>query len=577
MGFDVSIRIAGEAGQGIQTIGALLCRIARKSGWEFLANQDYMSRVRGGNNSYSVIIGDRPPRSMHEKIDLLIALNTESIGLHRGALKPLGRIILDKERVSPKKNDPLFVDAAFRKIALGNGDVRFEGTVALGALSGMLGICLEVAQSAVQEEFGSKGADVFEANNACLREGHDIGRGKPYDWGGVSRKPDPSKIVCDGNEAVALGAVYAGCRFHSGYPMTPSTTIMETLAVFSSEIPLIVEQAEDEIAAINMAIGASYAGLRAMTATSGGGFALMTEGISLAAMLETPVVIVNGQRPGPATGLPTRTEQADLDMVVHAGHGEFARVVYAPGNITEAFELTIKAFDVADRMQIPAIILTDQYLADMVAPVCLPPEKDLPRARHVLPRGISPDEATYLRYKLTETGISPRAVPSWISGVVYADSDEHTEEGHITEDGALRAAMVEKRFLKKNALLLEEALPPHVKNITGARVVVCGFGSTLGVIEEVCESMEPDKMGRIHFQQVWPFPAAALASLLAQAPGAPIITVENNAGGQLAKLIRRETGTAIHGSVLKYDGRPFTFEDLSTRLEGYWRTHGIRF
>ena len=189
MGFDVSIRIAGEAGQGIQTIGALLCRIARKSGWEFLANQDYMSRVRGGNNSYTVIIGDRPVASMHERIDLLIALDAESIGLHQGALKPLGRIILDKERISPEKNDPLFVDVAFRKIALGRGDARFAGTVALGALSGMLGIGLEIAHSAVQEEFASKGAAVFEANSACLREGHDIGRGKPYDWGGVPSGP----------------------------------------------------------------------------------------------------------------------------------------------------------------------------------------------------------------------------------------------------------------------------------------------------------------------------------------------------------------------------------------------------
>jgi 2-oxoglutarate ferredoxin oxidoreductase subunit alpha len=354
--------------------------------------------------------------------------------------------------------------------------------------------------------------------------------------------------------------------------MTPATTIMETLAGFSSEIPLIVEQAEDEIAAINMVIGASYAGIRAMTATSGGGFALMTEGVSLAAMLETPVVIVNGQRPGPATGLPTKTEQADLDLVLHAGHGEFARAVFAPGTIEEMFELTVRAFDVADKFQVPAIILTDQYLADMVTAVRLPPSGDLPRMRHAA--AAIEEAGTYLRYKLTDTGVSPRRVPSRISGVVYADSDEHTEEGHITEDGALRTAMVDKRFSKKMALLCEEITVPCAANLTGAQLILLGFGSTRGVIEEICSGENPEKIGWIHFPQVWPFPVKALTALLAQAAGAArLITVENNAGAQLARLIQRETRIVIDASILKYDGRPFSYEDLFTRLEELRRQH----
>ena len=231
--------------------------------------------------------------------------------------------------------------------------------------------------------------------------------------------------------------------------MTPSTTIMETMAAFSLSTPIVVEQAEDEIAAINMAIGASYAGVRSMTATSGGGFALMTEGLSLAAMLETSVVIVNGQRPAPATGLPTRTEQADLNLVLYAGHGEFARAIYTPGNIEEAFELTVKAFDVSDRFQIPVIILSDQYLSDMVYAVDTLPIQELQRKRHILSREESVTVTKYQRYKNTDSGISPRAVPSWISDVLYADSDEHTEDGHITEDGIIRTAMVDKRFSKK--------------------------------------------------------------------------------------------------------------------------------
>jgi 2-oxoglutarate ferredoxin oxidoreductase subunit alpha len=571
--FDLSIRIAGEAGQGIQTIGALLCRIIRNCGWEFIANQDYMSRVRGGNNSYSVRISHKRVGSLKSNIDILLPLNGQSVALHRSSLTKGGRIVLDKNRLAPNESDVSFFDVPLQDIALKQGDARYAGSVALGVISGMLGIDREIIEKTVKDFFASKGPAASEANVACGREGYDLGKKEPYFPGEMPAQPDSSRVLCDGNEAVALGAVYAGCRFYSGYPMTPSTTIMETMAGFSNELPLIVEQAEDEIAAINMVIGASYAGVRAMTATSGGGFALMTEGVSLAAMLETPVVIVNGQRPGPATGLPTKTEQSDLDQVLHAGHGEFARVVYAPGNLEEAFELTVRAFDVADRFQIPVIILTDQYLADMVTPAALP-GNDLPRIRHVLPRSAPEADGPYLRYKLTETGISPRAVPSWISGVVYADSDEHSEEGHITEDGALRTAMVDKRFINKMTLLAKEVIAPSAENIAQARFIVLGFGSTKGVIEEVCAAFEQEKVGCIHFPQVWPFPSEALASLLAQAPDAHLITVENNAAGQLARLIQRESKIVIEGSIKKYDGRPFTYDDLFTRLEEYRSTHG---
>ena len=575
MSFDVSIRIAGEAGQGIQTIGSLLCRIIRNCGWEFMANQDYMSRVRGGNNSYTLRISDRRVLSLSDHVDILIPLNAESIALHRSALKPRGRIILDKERLAPGENHPSFLDVPFEAIALKQGgNARYAGSVALGALTGMLGIDIESVESVVWEFFASMGLAVAEDNGACAQMGYDLGRKEPNFQKIGKVQASASRFLLDGNEAIALGAVYAGCRFYSGYPMTPSTTIMETLAGFSSEMPLIVEQAEDEIAAINMVIGASYAGIRAMTGTSGGGFALMTEGISLAAMLETPVVIVNGQRPAPATGLPTRTEQADLDLVLHAGHGEFARVVYAPGTIEEAFELTITAFDVADRFQVPAIILSDQYMADMVTPVVLLRNGDLPRSRHTLARMVPKEEGTYLRYRLTETGVSPRAIPSWISSVVYADSDEHTEEGHITEDAAIRKAMVEKRFTIKMDLLLKEVLSPRVVNIEKARLILLGFGSTRGVIEDVCVAMKGEKVGCIHFPQVWPFPSGALASLLSQAPGARLLTVENNAGGQLARLIQRETRIVIDGSILKYDGRPFSYEDLFNRVEESRRIHG---
>jgi len=573
--YDCTIRIAGEAGQGIQTIGMSFCRIIKDCGWGLLANQDYMSRVRGGNNYYQIRLGNPPPVSFRQSIDVLVPLNAESVSLHRSILAPGGKIVIDKKNFNIIDESPAYLDAPLNAIAMDlGGKPHYYGSVALGILSGMLSMDFDIVERTLKDAFSSKGRDVEDRNVACARKGFEIGRDSPVKSPPLSAHKGASRYLLDGNEAIALGAVYAGCRFYSGYPMTPSTTIMETMAGFSTDLPLVVEQAEDEIAAINMAIGASYAGVRSMTATSGGGFALMTEGLSLAAMLETPVVIVDGQRPAPATGLPTRTEQADLDLVLHAGHGEFARAVYTPGNIKEAFELTVKAFDVSDRFQVPSVILSDQYLADMVSAVDDLGTKVVRPPRHIISKEESVEITGYRRYEITASGVSPRAIPSWISDVIYADSDEHTEDGHITEDGMIRTAMVDKRFSKKMELLRREVVDPLPVNIDGARLVLLGFGSTRGVIEDVCAQDPRKKIGCVHFSQVWPFPADALALLLNKAPAARLVTVENNAGAQLAKLIKRETLLEIDASILKYNGRPFTIEELTGRIEDYWRDHG---
>jgi 2-oxoacid:acceptor oxidoreductase, alpha subunit len=576
VGFDCTIRIAGEAGQGIQTIGVSFCRIIKDCGWSLLANQDYMSRVRGGNNYYQVRMGEQRPLSFGETIDILVPLNAESVNLHRGSLASAGRIVVDKKNFAITDESPSYLDAPLNAIALDiGGKPQYYGSVALGVLTGMLSMDFAIVERTLRDTFGPKGKDIIDRNVACAQKGFEIGKNSSVKMPSAPFHIETPKYLLDGNEAIALGAMYAGCRFYSGYPMTPSTTIMETMAAFSEDVPLVVEQAEDEIAAINMAIGASYAGARSMTATSGGGFALMTEGLSLAAMVETPIVIVDGQRPAPATGLPTRTEQADLNLVLHAGHGEFARVVYAPGNIEEAFELTVKAFDVSDRFQVPAIILSDQYLADMVSAIDIPETKGLRRRRHILSKEDSAAITRYRRYEITASGVSLRAIPSWIPDVIYADSDEHTEEGHITEDGAVRTAMVDKRFSKKMDLLRREIIGPLAVNIDNAQLILLGFGSTRNVIEETCMRDPQKKNGCIHFPQVWPFPADALATLLRKAPGAFLATVENNAGAQLAKLIKRETTLEIDASILKYDGRPFTIEELTRRIEDHWRGHGI--
>ena len=575
MKFDFSIRIAGEAGQGIQTVGSLLCSLVNKCGYELFAHQDYMSRVRGGNNFYQVRLSSEKKPACRERIHILAALSAESVALHRTALAENGQILLDQDRFGISDHHPSFVNVPLHEIALRlGGNEHYVGSVAFGAVAGMFAFDIDVVESVVQKEFASMGKEIADKNAVCVRSGYEIGLGHSFATLPKSVPALRPRLVIDGNEAIALGAVYAGCRFYSGYPMTPSTTIMETMAALSSDVPVVVEQAEDEIAAINMVIGASYAGVRAMTGTSGGGFSLMTEGLSLAAMLETPVVIILGQRPAPATGLPTRTEQSDLDLAIFAGHGEFARVVYAPGSLEEAFELTVKAFDVSDRFQAPAIILTDQYLADVVRTIEGFKTAGLSRTRHVLSRKESLSYETYRRYSDTESGVSPRAVPSWIADVVYADSDEHTEEGHITEDSDIRTMMVNKRFLKKMAALHGETIAPVAVHSDRARFLLLGFGSTQGVIEEICESPDFQDFGGVHFPQVWPFPTDALDSLLKKTPLAYLITVENNAGAQLAHLIKRETTAHIGYSILKYDGRPFTVEELGRKLNDFRSNHG---
>jgi 2-oxoglutarate ferredoxin oxidoreductase subunit alpha len=389
-----------------------------------------------------------------------------------------------------------------------------------------------------------------------------------------------------GNEALALGALAGGCKFAAGYPMTPGTGILSVLADEGPAAGLVFEQAEDELAALNLAIGASYAGARSMVATSGGGFALMVEALSLAGAIEAPVVLAVGMRPGPATGMPTRTEQGDLDFILTAGHGEFPRLVLSPGSPEEAFDLAQRAMDLAEEYQVPAIVLTDQYLADTI--IDMDPEifEVRPVSRHIVtgpdvPR--TPD-GKYLRYAVTPEGISPMAVPGEPGIVVVVDSDEHTEDGHLTEDHATRIRMVEKRRRKGEALALR-AFPPLVSGPPNGEALLIGFGSTKDVIEESRRILANEGVmaATVHLRQVLPFPAGEMADILSRYDVA--LTVENNISGQLAGLIRRNTGIGVDGTISRYDGLPFTPKELayearkriwearSTRMS---RTHGAR-
>jgi len=373
------------------------------------------------------------------------------------------------------------------------------------------------------------------------------------------------------NEAVGLGALASGCKFYSAYPMTPSTGIMLYIASKAKEFEVIVEQAEDEIAAINMALGASFAGIRAMTGTSGGGFALMVEGLSLAAMTETPIVIALAQRPGPATGLPTRTEQGDLLFALHAGHGEFPRVIFAPGTPEQAFLLTNKAFDLAQKYQIPVFILIDQYLSDSqwtydgfnLNKLTLTDW----RATESELEGVK----DYKRHFLTDHGISPFARPGTSRHLVVTDSDEHDEDGHLIEDAATRVQMVDKRLFRKMPLIRSEITPPVFYGNSRPDIILTGWGSTYGIMKEAVNILsETTKVAMLHFSEIFPFPSSQELDYLEILGKANMtIIVEQNASSQFARLMKTETGFEFTGKINRYDGRPFLVEELLGEISAY--------
>ncbi len=557
---DRSIVIGGQAGQGLVTVGTLLSKILVRSGYRIVVSQDYQSRVRGGHNSFAVRIVDDDAYGPTETIDILVALDKESVDVHRPQMTPRTTVIID-EALGITDGSSLVVP--YRDLA----DKRYENTVALGVLGVLLGLDREVITAALDDAFGKKDPAVGEKNRRVLEGAFAWADGRSVDLhrlAAVDRSGE--RLMMNGNEGIAFGALAAGVRFCSFYPMTPSTAVALNLAAWGPTAGIEVEQAEDEIAAINMALGASYAGAPAIVPTSGGGFALMTEGVALAGMTETPVVIVVAQRPGPATGLPTRTEQGELMFVISAGHGEFPRAVFAPGDVTECIKLTARAFEIAARFQGPVFILTDQYLADSYRAVTPP---DIAGLGPVDP-GLTDAgkvSAPYHRYEITPDGVSPRLLPGMADHLVVVDSDEHTPDGHITEDHAVRVRMVEKR-LAKSAGIEREVVAPSYQGPEKPELLLVSWGSTRGAVLEAARRLRDagKQTAVLAFSQVWPLVPDQFIKYLDAAR--EVAVVESNATGQFAGLITRETGFMVHKKVLRYDGLPMTAGFIVDRVAG---------
>ena len=562
---ELNIRITGEAGQGMNTIGSVISRIFTEAGFYIFSHLDYMSRIRGGNNYYQIRVSKYPIECPREKIDILIPLTAEALKLQKGSINEDGLTVVDRERFKVEDCSNFFC-INFYELAneAGDNDI-YINSVCTGILAALTGIKLNIVHEVISRIFANKGDEVVKKNLKSAELGfNDALEKSTSDRFKLPESQKSPKYLLNGKQAISLGAISAGCKFYSAYPMSPSTGVMETVAKYSDKHGIIVEQAEDEIAAVNMVIGASACGVRSMVSTSGGGFALMSEGISLAGMTETPLVVGNLQRPGPATGFPTRTEQADINLVLGAGHGEFAKVIYSPGTIEESFYLTKKAFNLSEKYQIPVIILSDQFLADSTRNINKFEFDKEGIERDYVTTQKSQKEKEYKRYHLTSSGISPRAIFSMINDAVYIDSDEHTEEGHITEDGKIRTAMVNKRFHKKMKALIKEFLEPNVYNIKEADILFFCFGSVYGVLRESLKQINNKRLAMIHLPQIYPLDPDKILALSENAK--EIFTVENNAEGQLAKLLRRETGLKVDKSILQYDGRPFTLDDLKRQI-----------
>lgn len=562
---DYSIKIGGEAGQGIQTVGDTLAKVFSRAGYHVFSHQDYESRIRGGHNFYQIRFSDRPVTASREKVDIIIAFDRESIELHEKELSGNGQLIYDAAILKQNYDGPKFFDIPFANLAMGHGGNRImSNTVAIGSVLGMLGMELDMLIGIIKDTFKKKGDDVTSGNINAAMAGYDYAVKNCIKCAFSAASVSNPKMLIGGTEAIGFGAIASGCKFYSAYPMTPSTGIMNYIADKEQEYGIIVEQAEDEIAAINMALGASFAGVRAMTGTSGGGFALMVEGLSLAAMTETPIVIALGQRPGPATGLPTRTEQGDLQFALYTAHGEFPRVVFAPGTPEQAFYLTNKAFDIAEKYQIPVIILTDQYLADSQWTF---DGLDLSRVKHHdyrLRGDVFKNLSEYKRHALTENGLSPLGVPGDSRHLVVTDSDEHSEDGHIIEDVETRIKMVQKRLFKKLPSIIQEIEPPLLYGDKKPEVVIAGWGSTYGVMKEAVDRLSGNRrIAMLHFSEIYPFPAAEKSGYRNILNNAKLtICIENNATAQFARLMRAETGYEFKAKINRYDGRPFTIDQL---------------
>jgi 2-oxoglutarate ferredoxin oxidoreductase subunit alpha len=565
---DMSFRIEGEAGQGVESSGTGFAKVLARGGLHVFGMQDYMSRIRGGHNYYQINVGEAPLYSHSHEVDVLIALLPETIERHKESVVSGGGIIYDEsfevdERGLDGRGIKPFPVPLF-DIAEELGSKVMANTAAFGAAAGVTEYDFEHMAGVIGDNFAKKGEKVVDANLEVARRAYDFAQERyaaGFDYK-LEPKEAPTRMVVNGNQALCLGALLGGCRFVSAYPMTPATSIIEWMSAHSHDYDIVTKHTEDELAAILMAIGANFAGARGMVATSGGGFSLMVESLGLAGMTETPLVIVEAQRTGPSTGMPTRTEQGDLLFMLRASQGEFPRIVLTPGTIEECFQTGWRAFNLAEKYQCPVIILIDNFIANSVRTIERAgfgfEEVKIDRGDLLGEEELAGLSEPYKRYAFSESGISPRALPGHPKAVFQACSDEHDEYGHFAdEDPENRVKMVQKR-LRKLDMAMQDMRGPALYGPKKADITFIGWGSTYGPIRQAVDRLNGNgsRANLLHFTDVWPFPEKRALPLLEAAKR--LVCVENNATGQFSRLLRAYTGVQVGDQILRFDGRPFS-------------------
>jgi 2-oxoglutarate ferredoxin oxidoreductase subunit alpha len=561
-GLDFTIGIGGAAGQGIATPGNILARILARRGLHLYAYNAYQSIIRGGHIFLMLRARDERVHTHGDSIDLLLCLNQDTMDRHLGLLGPGSRVLYDGDKIKPgdQPDEVLLCPMPIAELTEGSKNRLLQNTISLGVMMSLMGVDFSVLEEALELLFGRKGAAVVEENVTMARAG--------FDHGAANFEPFPTPLpvgdkplaIWTGNEALAMGGAAAGVKFYAAYPMSPSTGVLHWMAQHARELDIMVRQVEDEIGVANMIIGAAHAGCRAMCATSGGGFALMTEAIGSAAMMEVPAVFINVMRAGPSTGVPTKTEQGDLWQALGASQGDFERFIVAPKNTLDAFNTVAELFNLVDRAQCPGIIISDLLISEGTSTV----DPDLIELQPSIDRGallVDPSpNGNYLRYADTESGISPRVVPGHEGFVHVVATDEHDEDSVLISDEFThphkRRKMVEKRARKFQGVAADVPAPT-LEGPDDAEVTLVGWGSTYGVIREAVGLLAEQGVvaNQLAIKWIVPFHSDVVGEILSRSKR--VLIVENNNSGQFARYLRSETGFSAHGHIRKYDGEPF--------------------
>lgn len=561
-----SFKIGGPAGFGIKSVGLVFARVATRSGYQTFTYSEYPSLIRGGHNSVQTVVAAEEVTSQVKHTDFLVALDQATIDLHKSELRPGSAILFDKGLNLKTEGLPegvrVFALPLAELVAEVGGKEIMRNTLATAAMMALNGGEIKHLKDLVAEEFKDKPKEVTDLNFAVIDRGYKYVRENLVHEIREVLKPlsDVKKrMVINGNEAIARGAVAGGLQFAAIYPMTPTSNVLHNLAPWQEKFGFVYKQPEDEIAAIGMALGAAHAGARSLVATSGGGFALMAEAYGLAGITETPVVIIEGMRGGPATGLPTWTEQGDLRFVLHAHQSDFPRIVIAPGDVKEAFELTMKALNLADKYQTPVLVLVDKMIceSDQSYELFNYDNYQVDQGKIVWTK-----QDGFKRYQISEDGVSPRTVVG-SGNYFYANADEHDEIGYSNEDAGVRVAQMNKRMKKLETCRLQDMGQPAVYGPEDAEVTLVSWGSNKGAILEALEELP--NVNFIHNVWMNPFPVETMRGLLQKARY--LINIEGNYSAQYAGLVAEQTGIRIADNLLKYDGRPIYPEEIVDKVK----------